>query len=175
MAQKLTDMLATGGHKNSLGEVPQVIEIVLHDQHRIEELYNCLFDGDAWVRMRAADAFEKICRVHPDWLLPYIDRLATDFGASFQPSIQWHMAQIYKQVPLTQTQKDVAIQWLTQRIATKDVDWIVAANVMETLAQFAKDGSFPLDQLVSLLKIQQQHKSNAVVRRATKILATLPS
>lgn len=168
-------MLATGGHKNSLGEVPQVIEIVLQNQHRIEELYNCLFDEDAWVRMRAADALEKICRVHPDWLLPYIDRLANDFGASLQPSIQWHMAQIYKQVPLTPAQRDVAIQWLTQRIATKDVDWIVAANAMETLAQFAHDGSFPLDQLVPLLKVQQHHKSSAVVRRATKILATLPS
>jgi len=168
-------MLAGGGHKNSLGEVPQVIEIVLQNQHRIEELYTCLFDDDAWVRMRAADALEKICRVHPDWILHYIDRLANDFGTNTQPSIQWHMAQIYKQVPLTQTQKDVAIQWLAQLVATKDVDWIVAANAMETLAQFTKDGSFPSDQLVPLLKTQQHHKSNAVVRRATKILAALPS
>lgn len=173
MTHTFANMLTTGGHANSLGEVPQVIEIVLHDQHRLEELYNCLFNEDAWVRMRAADALEKICRVHPDWLLPYIDRLAKDFGTSTQPSIQWHMAQIYKQVPLTPAQKQTAIQWLTQRISTKDADWIVAANAMDTLAQFTKDGSFSTEQLVPLLKIQLQHKSSAVVRRATKILATL--
>lgn len=49
----------------------------------------------------------------------------------------------------------------------------VAANAMDTLAQFTKDGSFSTEQLVPLLKIQLQHKSSAVVRRATKILATL--
>lgn len=173
MTESFAKMLTTGGHANSLGKVPEVIEIVLHNPSHIEELYQCLFDDDAWVRMRAADALEKICREHPDWLVPYIDRLASDFAATTQPSIQWHMAQIYRQVPLTDKQKQHAVQWLKKLISTKDVDWIVAANTMETLAQFVKEGSFPADQLLSLLAIQEHHKSSAVVRRAAKIRATL--
>ena len=55
-------------------------------------------------------------------------------------------------------------------LSSKDVDWIVAANSMKTLAQFTKDGSFSKTQMISLLKIQQQHKSNAVIKRATKLL-----
>lgn len=173
MNESFSQMLHTGGHANSLGEVPKVIQIVLDDQQRLHELYDCLFDQDAWVRMRAADALEKVCRVHADWLAPYIDKLARDFSGNSQPSIQWHMAQIYAQVSLTGQQKATAILWLKNLLSSKDIDWIVAANAMTTLVQFTKDGSFPKDQMLQLLAVQQQHKSSAVVRRATKFLAEL--
>lgn len=173
MNEKFAEMLLVGGHANSLGRVNDVIEIVLNDKSRLDELYDCLFDEDAWVRMRAADTIEKICRQHPDWLLPYIDKLSSDFSSSTQPSIQWHMAQIYREVDLTDKQKQRAINWLKQLLSTKDVDWIAAANAMDTLAQFTKDGSFSKTDLIPLLEMQQHHKSNSVIRRANKILAQL--
>lgn len=173
MNENFAEMLTAGGHANSLGRVNEIIEIVLNDRSRLDELYSCLSDDDAWVRMRAADALEKICREHPDWLLPYIDKLQADFATSTQPSIQWHMAQIYEQVDLTDKQKQKAIHWLSNLLSNKDVDWIVAANAMDTLAKFTKEGSFALADLVPLLKTQQEHKSNAVVKRANKWLAEL--
>lgn len=166
-------MLTVGGKSNSLGKVNEVIELVLKDRTRLDELYNCLFDGDAWVRMRAADALEKICREQPDWLLPYIDRFAKDLATSTQPSIQWHLAQIYSQVYVTAQQKKFAIGWLKSLLSAKEVDWIVAANAMDTLVQFAQDGSVSKSEIITLLKIQQHHKSKAVVKRATKLLAQL--
>jgi TPR repeat protein len=171
MVEKFNEMLAQGGHANSLGRVNDVIEVVLHDRARLDELYSCLFDEDAWIRMRAADALEKICRQHPDWLVPYIDAFSSDLAASTQPSIQWHLAQIYREVDLTAKQKHLAITWLKHLLATKDVDWIVAANAMDTLAQFTKDGSSPVADLIPLLKIQQSHRSSAVIKRAGKLLA----
>lgn len=171
MTEKFADMLIEGGHKNSLGRVNEIIEIVLSDKSRLDELYSCLFEEDAWVRMRAADALEKVCREHPDWLLAYIDRFQKDLATSTQPSIQWHMAQIYSEVDLTPKQKQAALDWLKQLLSTKDVDWIASANAMDTLAQFTRDGSTPVAELVSLLKIQQKHKSNAVIKRANKLLA----
>ena len=158
------------GKPNSLGEVPAVIDMVLTDHQRLPELYDCLFNDDAWVRMRAADALEKICRVHPDWLEPYVDKFSSDLATSTQPSIQWHMAQIYRQVTLTPQQQHVAIKWLKQLVSTPDVDWIVSANVMDTLTQFTAAGLLPVSDLISLLKIQQHHKSPAVIKRATKYL-----
>ena len=173
MTEKFTEMLAAGGHANSLGRVNEVIELVLQDKSRHDELYDCLFDEDAWVRMRAADALEKICRLHPGWLLPYVDKLQDELATSTQPSIQWHLAQIYGQVDLTPKQKQAAIHWLKHLLSTKDVDWIVAANAMDTLAQFSKDGSFPVVEIIPLLKVQQSHKSNAVIKRANKLLTEL--
>jgi hypothetical protein len=171
MIEKITEMLATGGHANSLGRVNEVIVLVLDDKSRLDELYNCLFNEDAWVRMRAADALEKICREHPDWLERYIDRFPDELATSGQASIQWHLAQIYSQVNLTDKQREFAIDWLKHLLSTKETDWIVAANAMATLAQFTREGSFGTNEMVALLKIQQQHKSNAVIKRADKLLA----
>lgn len=173
MTEKFTEMLAVGGKSNSLGKVNEVIELVLHDKSRLNELYDCLFDTDAWIRMRAADALEKICRQYPEWLLPYIDKFSAELATSSQASIQWHLAQIYSKVDLTSKQKRFAINWLKHLLSTKDVDWIVAANAMDTLAQFTRDGSFPVAEFIPLLKVQQSHKSNAVIKRAGKLLAEL--
>ena len=173
MSEHFATMLQEGGHANSLGRVNEVIEIVLSDASRLDELYACLFDDDAWVRMRAADALEKICRQQPDWLLPYIDKFQEELSTSTQPSIQWHLAQIYEQVSLTDGQQQSAQKWLVGLLSAKDVDWIVAANAMDTLVKFTKNGSFAAKNLVKLLKIQQHHKSNAVIKRATKYLTEL--
>lgn len=173
MEQNFLEMLEVGGKSNSLGRVNEVIELVLGDRFRLEELYGCLFAEDAWVRMRAADALEKVCRVHPDWLQPYIDRFSEDLATSTQASIQWHLAQIYEQVDLTPEQKRFAIDWLKRLLSTKEVDWIVAANAMDTLVKFTRDGAFAADEMVALLKVQQGHKSKAVVRRADKLLGEL--
>src|ERR1044072_1337980 len=140
MKQTFLEMLETGGKSNSLGRVNDVIWLVLADKARLEELYECMFADDAWVRMRAADAFEKVCREHPDWIGPYVGRFPGELATSSQPSILWHLAQMYKQLPLTDEQKRFAIGWLEQILSTPDADWIVASNAMDTLVWFTKDG-----------------------------------
>ncbi len=173
MSEPFADMLTVGGKSNSLGRVNEVIDLVLSNRDRLEELYDCLFHDDAWARMRAADAIEKICRERPDWIEPFIDRMQREISDTTQPSILWHLAQIYRQVSLNDKQRDFAIKWLKKQISTKDVDWIVAANTMDTLFQFTCDGHFAADELAKLLKIQLHHKSAAVVKRAAKLLDKL--
>lgn len=173
MTEPFAQILTAGNHANSLGRSAEVITTVLDDKSRLEELYICLFNEDAWVRMRAADALEKICRVHPEWLLPYIDRFTNELLGSNQASIQWHLAQIYRQVSLSDTQKHTAINWLQTLLSSKNIDWIVAANAMDTLVAFTTDGSFPVAKMRALLKIQQTHASKSVVKRANKLLDAL--
>ena len=175
MPESFRDLLAVGGRSNSLGRTDEVIGLVLADQDRLDELYGCLSDEDAWLRMRAADALEKVCRRHPGWLLPYLDRLHHEFAASGQASIQWHLAQIYRQVELTDEQRRTAVDWLADLLRRADRDWILAANAMDTLAQFTRDGAFPAAELRSLLEVQLGHRSKSVVRRADRLLAELPA
>lgn len=170
MSKSFSTMLAADEKKNSLGRVNDVIELVLEDRSRLEELYKSIAHQDAWVRMRAIDAFEKICRKHPEWIKPYIDRIQEEFSASTQPSIQWHIAQIYSQVDLNELQKAKAVDWTRSLINTADVDWIVAANCLETLAEFVRRGEADRSDLIAALKIQQAHKSNAVIKKARKLL-----
>src|SRR3954451_21421687 len=151
-------MLAAGGKANSLGRVDEVIGLVLSDQSRLDELYRCLFDPDAWVRMRAADALEKICRDRPDWLLPYVDRFPGELAVSSQPSIQWHLAQIYRQAALPKAPQAVAVGWLGHLLSDPVVDWIVAALAMDTLVHFVREGAVPSADVGPVLAVQHRHR-----------------
>ena len=173
MTKTFTDILAVGGKSNSLGRTNEVIEIVLEDKTQLNDLYDCIFNEDAWIRMRAIDAIEKVCRQQPEWLLPYIDKFQSELSSSNQPSIQWHLAQIYSQTPLTADQKLNATAWLKDLLSSTKVDWIVSANAMKTLVQFTKDGSVPNNDVIRLIRLQQKHASKSVVRKADKFLEEL--
>lgn len=169
--QKMEETLSIGGKSNSLSKVDEVIREVLKDKTLLNELYGCMFSQDPWVRMRAADAFEKVCRQHPEWIEPYINKMQAELsGLDQQPSIQWHLAQIYQEVNLTDEQKRKALSWLAKVLSSDEIDWIVAANSMKTLAYFTQNGDFPKDALVDLLRIQLHHKSNTIVKKAQKYI-----
>jgi hypothetical protein len=70
-----------------------------------KELYSCLFNEDAWVRMRAADALEKNLPSTSGLVRGIYRPISNDLATSTQPSIQWHLAQIYCEVDLTPAQK----------------------------------------------------------------------
>src|SRR5688572_25346019 len=126
-------ILAVGGKTNSLGRASEVIDSVYADPSRLDELFNCISADDAWVRMRAIDSFEKIIKEKPEWVRPYVGKIFNHLTLSSQPSIQWHLAQIFSEVELTEKQQDRALAWLKDKIATTNVDWIVSINTMKAL------------------------------------------
>lgn len=173
MSEPFAHQLAVGGKTNSLGLAEHVVQAVLQDKSRLDELYNCLFESDPWLRMRAADALEKVCRVHPEWFESYADRLLGEMGASPQASLQWHVAQMLGEITLTPAQQKQAVGWLEARLNDANVDWIVAANSMTTLVQLTRAGYVPKAEAAALIKKQEGHRSTAVRRRAAKLLAEL--
>jgi hypothetical protein len=171
--QKFIDILSVGGKTNSLGRANEVMDAVLADASKLGELYECVSADDAWVRMRAADCLEKICRVHPDWIEQYLEKILTDWTLSTQPSIQWHLAQIVAEVRLSDVQRKQATAWLKKALSSTDVDWIVAVNTMKTLLQFCREGQVTKDEIMPLFELQRQHKSNTVQKKAAQFLQDL--
>lgn len=170
MPESFESILTVGGKMNTLGRADEVVRVVLDDQSRLDELFKCIFHDDAWVRMRAIDSVEKVCREHPEWMLSYANRLLNEVAVIDQPSIQWHLAELFAQIELTSEQRRRAIEFMKHNIASVDADWIVASNTMQTLSDYVNAGYLPAAELTPLLHIQQNHHSNAVVKRATKIL-----
>lgn len=173
MVETFEEILSVGGRSNSLGRTSEVIELVLDDKTRLDELYLCVFNDDAWIRMRAMDAIEKICRQHSEWLMCYVDGFQSELTSSSQPSIQWHLAQMYSQLDLSVEQKRIAISWLIDLLSNTEVDWIVSVNAMKTLVDFTTEGAVSIEAVMYLLKLQQAHKSKSVVRKADKFLLEL--
>lgn len=163
----------TGEHRNSLGRAAEIVETVLDDRSRLGELFECVFDDDAWVRMRAIDSFEKIVKDNPEWAKPYITRIFGELTKSDQPSIQWHLAQIFTEVELTLKQQQHAIDWLKDKLKNVEVDWIVSGDAMKALLYFYSKDSVGAAELEALFKIQEGHKSKAIRTKASKLLQEL--
>jgi hypothetical protein len=144
--------------------------MVKSDPHKISELFNCIYADNAWVRMRAIDTFEKLISENPKLAQPYTKLLIEDLTKNNQPSIQWHLAQLFAEIELSQSQQTAALSWLMDRISTVDVDWIVSANVMNTLLNFYEKKLIDGEELQPLLKLQKEHKSKAVRKKAELIL-----
>lgn len=163
-----------GGHANSLGRAGEVVAQVLADHSRLEELYQCVSASDAWVRMRAIDTFEKVARIHPDWCKEYVDRILADHITSTQPSIQWHMAELFVDLPLTTTQTTRAAQWIEATLDSQQIDWIVAVNCMKALWLFVERGAISVARAAELLAVQAEHSSKTVRKKAAAYQAALP-
>lgn len=168
------EVLAAGGHTNSLGRAGEVLDELQRDRSRLPELFGCISDADAWVRMRAVDTFEKLVRADPACAGPYVEDIVSDLTRSDQASVQWHLAQLFGLIDLTPAQQETARAWLTSRLATTDVDWIVAAHAMATLEAFARRGLVATEDLRRLLEVQTGHRSASVRRKAGAFLAALP-
>lgn len=167
------DML-TGGHRNSLGRTAEVVDIVLADPHRLDELFATMADPDGVVRMRVGDALEKICRERPDLLVPHIDHILSGLGRIDQPSVQWHVAQMLEHLhgDLSEDQTHRALR-LMRRNLTRSTDWIVLNVTMDVLTHWSARDPSLVRWLASELERLSQDKRKSVARRASTRLAEL--
>jgi len=166
--------MLTGGHPNSLGRTEEVVDIVLADRARLEELFATMADSDEVVRMRVGDALEKVCRVQPGWFVAHVDRLLSDLGQIRQPSVQWHVAQMLQHLrcDLSQDQARQSTELLQRNLSTS-TDWIVLNVTMDVLTAWA-DRDAPLaGWLVPELERLRRDDRKSVARRAAKRLADL--
>lgn len=167
------EVLMSVGHTNSLGKAGEILSEAREDNSKIPELFRCISSDDAWVRMRAIDTFEKLVREKPSLAEPYLQDIFGILTQSSQPSIQWHLAQVFSEVDLDKQQREAAIEWLQARVKTNEVDWIVSVNAMKTLLKFSKEGLVEASSLKPYFKTQLEHKSPSVRKKAKAFLEQL--
>ena len=173
VGEPFAELLLVGGRSNSLGRSAEVVDSVLADPPRLRELLDCVHHDDAWVRMRAADAVEKVVGADPRRLRPHVEELLTTWTRSDQASVQWHLAQVLRQVDLTDDQRRRAVAWLAEQVATVEVDWIVAVEVVRTLVAFVQAGTADATSVAGLVEVQRGHRSASVRRKADGFLVQL--
>jgi hypothetical protein len=173
MPESFADML-TGGHPNSLGRTGDVVDIVLADRSRLEELFQAIRDPDTIVRLRVGDALEKVCRKQPEWFRTHVDRLLHELGGIDQPSVQWHVAQMldHLHADLTANQARRATELLKRNLA-RSTDWIVLNVTMDILTRWASSDAPLAGWLVPELERLHHDRRRSVSTRAAKRLAEL--
>lgn len=159
----------SGGDPRSLGRTEEVVARVLVHRQLLSELFECVFSEDEIVRMRAGDALEKICAQKPAWLKPYLGRLLDEVSQIDQPSVQWHLAQMFSELELDEEQKRQAIAIMKNNLKKSD-DWIVTNLTLESLADFVRRGDLPKSELLKIARKYKNSRHKSVARRAEKLI-----
>lgn len=102
-----------GGDRRSIGRSHDVVSLVLAKPSYFRPLFAGLTSDNPVVRARAADAVEKITRLHPDWLTPYKLQLIKTLANCGQIDVRWHVAQMLPRLHWNATEQRRVYRLLT--------------------------------------------------------------
>ncbi|QCN94404.1 ACT domain-containing protein [Azospirillum argentinense] len=165
----LAKALALGGDRRAFGDIPTVAEAVAADPARLPELVACLFDGDAGVRMRAADALERVSRGDARPLDAFAERLLTDAAAIEQAEVRWHLAAVLPRLTLTEEQRGRAVAllegWFENRASR-----IVQSAALQAMVDLAADDPELRPVAADMLGRAMRSRIPSLAARAKRIL-----
>jgi hypothetical protein len=170
------ETMLTGGHPNSLGNTVEVVSIVLADNSRFEELFECYFSSDEVVRLRVSSALKRVQKSQPELVYSYIDRLLDEISTINQASTQWTLAQLFLNMTdeLTAEQLTKAKSILKHNL-TASQDWIVIIQTLKTLVQWSAQDEQIKDWVISQLHVHAHDTRKSVSKNASKLLSQLSS
>lgn len=158
-----------GGDRRSIGRSNEVVADVLDDPHLFKGLFGGLKNGDPLVRMRAADALEKITAIRPEYLRPFKRQVLEQIIWIEQQEVRWHVAQMLPRLKLDADEQARVVEILLTYL--NDASRIVKVSALAALAEFARRDGRLRDPVKALLDEAVEDGSPAVKARARALLA----
>lgn len=163
--------ILSGGDRRSIGASEDIVSLVMRHNERFGELFEAMLHDDPIVRMRAADAAEKLARVRPDLLTPFRARLIDEVGQIDQHEVRWHVAQMLSHVRLTVKERSRAVALLEKYL--RDTSVIVVVEALQTLVDFAKVDQGLRKRIAPIVHRMATRGTPAMRSRAAKLLTRL--
>jgi hypothetical protein len=135
------------------------------------ELIECLWSSDAIVRMRAADAAEKVSARRPDLLEPFASELLALAGETTQPELRWHLALMIPRLPLGRAERALASDSLWRFM--DDRSSIVKTFAIQALAELSRGDPEMEADLIDLLENACRAGTPAMKARSRKLLTQM--
>jgi len=168
--QRLADLLR-GGDQRSIGKADQIAKLILSESKRFAELLKCLWDEDPVVRMRAADAAEKITVTRPELLKPHKQELLGLLDEAEQIELRWHLALMVPRLSLSEAERARAAAALQRYL--EDRSSIVKTFALQGLADLAQQDANVRGSVRRTLEESLRTGSAAMKARARKLLKEL--
>jgi len=162
-----------GGDRRSIGRSNEVVADVLDQPSLFKDLFNGLSSEDAIIRMRAADAVEKITAIHPEYLKRYKNQLIKRFALDKQQEVRWHVAQMLPRLSLDPDEQALVVDILLNHL--NDTSRIVKVSALQALADIAGRDQRLLESVRALLDEVLEDGSAAMKARARKLVRQLDS
>jgi hypothetical protein len=168
---KIAAMLE-GSDRRSIGRADEVARLVLGEPRRFRELIKCLWDENPVVRMRAADAAEKVSAKEPRLLDRHKAELVGLLAEAEQIELRWHLAAMVPRLRLTALERQRAAAALQRYL--EDRSSIVKTFAMQALADLAQNDADLRNRVKQLLDETVQSGTPAMKARARKLLKKYP-
>lgn len=160
-----------GTDRRSTGRADEVAADVLAEPNLFGALVDAMTGSDAVVRMRAADAAEKVTRSRPDLLTAHKARLLGEAAAAPQQEVRWHIAQMLPRLELTHNERDRAVQLLLGYL--DDESRIERTFAMQALADLAAEDEALRARVTPILERLAAIGSPAMRSRGRKLVDRL--
>lgn len=160
-----------GGDRRSIGRSNQVTAII----RRQPALFSALIDGmhhpDELVRMRAADAVEKLTVTNPEWLQPFKAQLIKLAARATQQELRWHLAQVLPRLELSRRDCEIVVEVCRRYL--QDKSRIVKTFAMQGLADLTKQDPRLTNSIRPLISSLTRTGSPSMKSRGRKLLLQL--
>jgi hypothetical protein len=157
-----------GGDRRSIGNSNRIAATVLRNPRRLSELIECLWSDDAVVRMRAADAAEKISAKEAGLLARFKSELLGLAEEVTRAELRWHLALMLPRLPLDRTECERARATLRRYL--NDRSSIVKTCAIEGMAELAKGDAQSEAGIIDLLERTSRTGTPAMKARSRKLL-----
>jgi len=161
-----------GGDLRSIGRADEVVDDILQHPALFGEVFQGMLDEDPLIRIRSADACEKVSLKHPEYLQPFKDRLINEVSKIEQQEVHWHVAQMFSYLKISKMERDRIIKILLSYIDNSK-SRIVKVCSMQTLADLAEKDATIRSEIVRKLKKIVKTGSPAMVSRGKKLIDRL--
>jgi HEAT repeat protein len=154
-----------------IGRSDQVAAMVSKAPELFPELIAGLWSEDPLVRMRAADAAEKVTRKKRELLLPYKRELLGLMAETEQQELRWHLAAMVPRLWLKTRERQIAISSLNRYL--EDGSSIVKTSALQGLADLAEDNPSMRPRVIEILREATRSGTAAMKARGRKLLIRL--
>lgn len=163
--------LLKGGDRRSIGRADEVAAAVYKNFARFPELIQGLWSEDPLVRMRAADAAEKITRSSPDLLRPHKRELLGLMVEAKQQELRWHLAAMVPRLKLDAKERELLRSMLNTYL--EDSSSIVKTSALQALADLSAEQSTIRPEVMEILSQSARNGTPAIRARSRKLLVDL--
>jgi len=145
--------------------------MVCRNPQQFPRLISGLRSKDVLVRMRAADAAEKISRECPELLQPCKDELLALMAETEEQELRWHLAVMVSRLSLNSRERRHAASLLNKYLESRSS--IVKTFALQGLADMAQSDSAIRETTLKALRKARRNGTPAMKARSGKLLNRL--
>ena len=164
-----------GGHPNSLGNTLEVVDVVLGNTDKMEDLFLCYQSDDETVRLRTSNAFKRIFRAKPDLFKQWKKRFIKEIAEIDQPSAKWTTIQVFYELfgQLDEKEKTQSVEICLKYLRNEE-DWIVINQSLNFMRNHLERFDFKDPEMMKLLNFFVDDERKSISKNAEKLIKILP-